>query len=209
MVAILSTSYHALHLQISIPSPINCILEHSSFLSPLHNHRVFLHQLPPCPFFQALFFIIMSLLKSLSSYLKKNKSSSSIYILTTVFLQPKFLKEQSTVFSTSSLHSLSQLPKNFINTAFANIISNLLFMKQIHVQHLCRSTLLSIHSYFLDFHAILLRGFLPSMLFSLQALSTTLQAIHLLPLQTPSRIYFHGFNYQLYIINSKSSGFVY
>ena len=71
MVAILSTSYYALHLQISIPSPINCILEHSSFLSPYHNHRVFLHQLPPCPFFQALFFIIMSLLKSLSSYLKK------------------------------------------------------------------------------------------------------------------------------------------
>ena len=162
MVAILSTSYYALHLQISIPSPINCILEHSSFLSPYHNHRVFLHQLPPCPFFQALFFIIMSLLKSLSSYLKKkNKSSSSIYILTTVFLQPKFLKEQSTVFSTSSLHALSQFPKNFINTAFANIISNLLFMKQIHMQHLCRSTLLSIHSYFLDFHAILLRGFLP------------------------------------------------
>lgn len=80
MVAILSTSYHALHLQISISSPINCILEHSSFLSSYHNHRVFLHQLPPCPFFQALFFIIMNLFKSLSSYLKKNKSSSSIYI---------------------------------------------------------------------------------------------------------------------------------
>ena len=32
MVAILSTSYHALHIQISIPSPINCILEHSSFI---------------------------------------------------------------------------------------------------------------------------------------------------------------------------------
>lgn len=137
-------------------------------LSSYHNHSVFLHQLPPCPFFQALFLIIMSLFKSLSSYLKKKKKSSSwIYIF---FWQLSFFSQNSwrnSIQCFPLLHSihLASFQKNFTNTAFANIISNLLFVKQIRLWRLCRSTLLPIHSYSLDFRAILLHGLLPLSLY--------------------------------------------
>lgn len=154
MVAILSTSYHALHLQISIPSPINCILKHFSFLSSYHNHWAFLHQLLPCPFSQALFLIIMNLLKSLSSYLKKKKKSpSSIYIFFDNCL-PLAKILDGTVYSIFHFFTPFTQPafKNFTNTAFANIISNLLFMTHPSVA-LCRDTLSPVHSHSLDPHA--------------------------------------------------------
>ena len=128
MVAILSTSYHALHLQISIPSPINCILEHSSFI--LSQPQCLSSSVTPLSIFPSSISHHHEFAQvSLILFEKKKKPFFNLhFLLTTVFLQPKFLTEQSTAFSTSSLHSLSQLSKNFTNTAFANIISNLLFM---------------------------------------------------------------------------------
>lgn len=162
MVAILSTSYHALHLQISIPSPINCILKHFSFLSSYHNHWAFLHQLPPCPFSQALFLIIMNLLKSLSSYLKKKKSPSSIYI---------FFWQLSSFSQNSWRNSLQHFPllhsihlASFQKTSLTQLLqtsSAIFYSWHIRLWRLCRDTLSPVHSHSLDPHAVLLRGLLP------------------------------------------------
>jgi len=166
MVAILSTSYHALHLQISIPSPINCILEHSSFI--LSQPQCLSSSVTPLSIFPSSIshhheFVQVSLIL----FEKKKKSSSWIYIF---FWQLSFFSQNSwrnSIQCFPLLHSihLASFQKNFTNTAFANIISNLLFVKQIRLWRLCRSTLLPIHSYSLDFRAVLLHGLLPLSLY--------------------------------------------
>ena len=165
MVAILSTSYHALHIQISIPSPINCILEHSSFI--LSQPQRLSSSVTPLSIFPSSIshhheFVQVSLI-----LYEKKKSSSSLYIF---FWQLSSFSQNSWRNSLQCfplLHSihLASFQKNFTNTAFANIISNLLFVKQIRLWRLCRSTLLPIRSYSLDFRAALLRGLPPLSLY--------------------------------------------
>lgn len=123
----------------------------------------------PLVHFSKLYFSSSWVCSSLSHLIwkKKKKSSSWIYIF---FWQLSFFSQNSwrnSIQCFPLLHSihLASFQKNFTNTAFANIISNLLFVKQIRLWRLCRSTLLPIHSYSLDFRAVLLHGLLPLSLY--------------------------------------------
>lgn len=155
-----SHSQYNLHPQTSLSPFILPQWQCKRRLSLLPPPRGLTLSIIPSPIFKPLFPMVTSKLKSLSSYLKKKNTPSSTHIFFWLLSSLAKVLERVvyTVFTSIHLAHSHKIPLTLLLPRSSATFCS---WDTILRRHLCRRTLLTIHSYLLDFHNTIPFGLLP------------------------------------------------